>query len=52
LRSLKTLYLVHFKPVYLIFDQFEEIFILGIEVIEMLLSAQIQLFQEICIIII
>ena len=29
LRSLKTLYLVHFKPVYLIFDQFEEIFILG-----------------------
>ncbi|MGB1242412.1 MAG: hypothetical protein ACPG49_07815 [Chitinophagales bacterium] len=28
-RSLKTIYLKHFKPIYLIFDQFEELYILG-----------------------
>lgn len=28
-RSLKNIYLRHFKPIYLIFDQFEELYILG-----------------------
>ena len=28
-RSLKNIYLKHFKPIYLIFDQFEELYILG-----------------------
>ncbi len=28
-RSLKTIYLKNFKPIYLIFDQFEELYILG-----------------------
>ncbi len=28
-RSLKAIYLKHFKPIYLIFDQFEELYILG-----------------------
>ncbi|PCH66314.1 MAG: hypothetical protein COC01_08390, partial [Bacteroidetes bacterium] len=29
LKSIKSLYLDHFKPIYLIFDQFEELFIFG-----------------------
>ncbi len=28
-RSLKNIYLRHFKPIYLVFDQFEELYILG-----------------------
>lgn len=50
LEQVKSLYLDYFKPIYLIFDQFEEIFILGdkaeqkafFEIIDLLLKSNLQ----------
>ena len=49
-KSLKSLYLDHFKPIYLIFDQFEELFIFGdreereqfIQVIKAIVDSDVQ----------
>lgn len=38
-RKIKSIYLDHFKPIYLIFDQFEELFVLGNE------AEQIEFFE-------
>ncbi len=49
-KAIKSIYLDHFKPIYLIFDQFEELFIFGtkeedenfIKVLKSLLASEIQ----------
>jgi len=50
LKAIKSIYLDHFKPVYLIFDQFEELFIFGereereefIEIIKAIVNSDVQ----------
>ncbi|MEZ4774595.1 MAG: ATP-binding protein [Bacteroidia bacterium] len=45
--SLKSLYYDHYKPIYLIFDQFEELFILGTEAEQQLFLSELARLLEI-----